>query len=64
MSATPPRLTTADVAALTDHDLDARLAEALRAINELHQRLAEARRRFDALHDEKDRRAIQRRAAR
>jgi hypothetical protein len=68
MTAKPTRptisdLAASDLAALTDRELDERIAEALRVINALHQQLAEASSRFDALHDEKDRRAIRRRTA-
>jgi len=51
-----------DVAALTDPELDGRLAQALRAVHELTAQLTRARAWLDALHDEWDRRAIQRKA--
>jgi hypothetical protein len=60
---TTPATTTSDLAGLTDRELDVRIAEAGRAIDDLQRQVAEATARFNALHDEKDRRSIRRRAA-
>lgn len=73
MSTSPPIMATAsrpstangvtlDTRSLSDRDLDVRLVEALRAVGDLHQKLAQAQAWFDALHNEKDRRALRRRA--
>jgi hypothetical protein len=63
---TTPSTTTAisDLDGLTDRELDVRIAEAGRAIDDLQRQVAEATARFNALHDEKDRRTIRRLAAR
>jgi hypothetical protein len=60
---TPTTTATSDLDALSDRELDVRIAEALRAVDDLHRQVADATARFNALHDERDRRSIRRRAA-